>query len=898
VAVTIGTQLGTYEITALLGKVGMGEVYRARDTKLKREVAIKILPDEFSSDAAGRVSRFQREAEVLASLNHPNIAAIYDLQKAGDKRFLVLELVEGETLAERIARGALPLEEASAIARQVAEALEAAHEIGIVHRDLKPANIKITRDGTVKVLDFGLAKVRQVGNVDPSEAATNLTVSKPGMILGTPAYMSPEQASGRPCDRTSDVWAFGCVMYEMLAGRRAFEGENATEILAGILKGEPDWNHLPPPTAEAVRRLLRRCLEKNDRRRLRDFRDIALEIDDARQSAQNDRRLSMPIQEGRQSRAWMISAGVTALITAVLVVMGFQVLYPQHPDSSVYRSSINLPDGTHFPFSPTSESPAGRFALSPDGRRLAFIAKDSKRTMLWVRQLDTLAAQPLEGTEGAAFPFWSPDSRFIAFLAQGQLKKVAAAGGVPFRLCEAALSSTGAWNRDDVILFTPPGGSPLYRVPAAGGTPVPVTTLNAGEGDVQHWYPSFLPDGRRFIYSALRSKTGAEPRAIYVSSLDSKEPGSILLEGPSNAKYAKGYLLFARGNTLMAASFDAARLKLLGQPVALAAGLQTSVGSATGTAGAFSVSENDVLVYQTGLDAVRSQLGWFDRYGHPIRTLGEPADYGDVNLSPDGRRAAVSVLDPERGTRDIWIFDENGRRERFTFDSSNSFSPVWSPAGNTLAFSSQGTNVDIYQKNIRGSDNEHLVLGGDFGKFAEGWSRDGRFLLYVFGGAAFNRSDIWALPLFGDNRPFEVIQTPFVENQPRFSPDARWIAYTSNKSGNFEIYVASFPKPIDEKIISVAGGMWPRWSRDGKELFYLAPNNTLTVVALNIDGSSVTAGTARQLFQLHPRPQVRLDAYPYDVSPDGQRILVNSFLKETASKPITLVVRWTAEVRK
>ena len=894
----------------------MGEVYRAKDTKLKREVALKVLPVDVSTDR-DRLARFQREAEVLASLNHPHIAQIYGLEQTGDTFALVMELVEGEDLAQRIARGPLAIDEALPIARQIAEALEAAHDHSIIHRDLKPANVKVRPDGTVKVLDFGLAKaietgsgVRGPGSADAMNSPTlSIHATQSGIILGTAAYMSPEQARGNAVDKRTDVWAFGCVLYELLTGRRAFPGQTTADSLAAILEREPDWNALPAATPTPIRHLVQRCLAKDAKRRLRDIGDARIELDEA---------LSHPRESGlvtpaylsalvvarggaRERVAWAIAA--LCLVGLVVTLAFGRAGIPGRTavDTRVYQSSIVLPEGLRL-----AGQPAGRFALSPDGRRLAFVASDATgRPMLWVRRLDMLIAQPLSGTEGAAFPFWSPDSAFVAFLAQGKLKKVEVAGGSPATVCDAAFGAPGAWSPDDVILFTPKGGSSLYRVSASGGTPSPVTMLDAASGESQHSHPVFLPDGRHFFYLALGSKAGGvtDPRAVYVGSLDPREPRKLLLQGGSNAKYSQGYLIFLRQSTLMAQAFDLSRLELRGEAAPLVENTQLVSGTVTGAIGAFTVSETGALVYQTDLGMVRSELVWFDRAGKQVAVLGDRADYVDVSLSPDSARAAVTLRHPERGTLDLWLYDvARGLRERFTVDPGDEFAPAWSLDGARLVFSARRqTSIDLYQKASSGAGAEERLMETGLGQYQASWSPDGQHLVYVAGGGAIGRSDLWVLPLFGERKPFPFLETTSIETNAQFSPDGRWIVYAAGEFGRLEVYVLPFHgrdgAPPSGKRVSTAGGSWPRWRRDGREVVYLAPDNTLVSATVNGQAATFEVGDVRPLFKVQPRPYERLDAYPYDISSDGQRFLVNTLVDDTPSGPITLVVNWATGLK-
>ena len=768
--IRIGQALGPYVISAQIGEGGMGEVYRARDTKLDRDVAIKVLPEAFAADA-DRVARFQREARTLASLDHPNIAIIHGLEQAGDVHALVMELVPGDDLSQRIVRGAIPIDEALPIAKQIAEALEAAHERGIIHRDLKPANIKVRADGIVKVLDFGLAKVMEPfgagSDVSQPPTLTIPAMTQAGMILGTAAYMSPEQARGRAVDKRTDIWAFGCVLYETLTGHAVFTGDTLSDTIAAILDREPHWKALPEHTPSSVRRLLRRCLEKDPKRRLPDIADARLEIDEAETTPSDARDAGPTVSSSiarvrtRERVGWIIAA---ACLTGLVATLAFNRAGSGDrtpADIPSYSTSIVLPAGVSL----WSGNPPGRFVLSPDGRRLAMVASDSTgRSMLWVRPLDSRVAQALGGTEGATYPFWSADSRFIAFLAQNKLKKIGVAGGEVVTLCDASFGSSGAWNRDDVILFTPKGNSPLYRVSASGGTPTQVTTLETASGDVQHSFPFFLPDGRHFLYFVVGSQASRTvPRGVYVGALDSKAPGKLIEPGGSNAKYANGYLIFLRNGALLAQPFDVGRLELGGTPASLVDHIQTTGASASDVAGAFTVSETGVLAYQTG-SVVRSQLTWFDRAGTRLATLGDQADYVDVALSPDDTRVAVSLMDLEIGTRDIWIFDVARRLgERFTYESGDDFGPNWSrPGGDRIFFSSlRKGSIDLYEKPSSGSGSETLLLKDDLGKFNASASPDGRFLVYVGGGGVINQSDIWVLPLSGERKPAPFLETRF-----------------------------------------------------------------------------------------------------------------------------------------
>jgi eukaryotic-like serine/threonine-protein kinase len=912
-----GVRLGSYEVLAELGTGGMGEVYRARDPKLGRDVAIKVLPPLFLNDPERR-ARVEREARVLAALNHPNIAAIHEIADANGAPVLVLELVEGVTLAERLARP-IPVTEALTIARQIAEALEAAHDKGIIHRDLKPANIKITSAGVVKVLDFGLAKV-SAGNGAGPDLSQSPTVTaggtRDGMILGTPAYMSPEQTRGQAVDKRADIWAFGCVLYEMVTGRTAFAGDTVSDTIAAILDREVNWGALPQGTPSSIRRLLHRCLEKDPKRRLRDIADARLDIDEALSSgspdaliaprSQSDSAGVAAIARGRKALlqvAWGTAAS-SLLLVAALAVGGVLYLRRAPTDTHAYRSSILPPAGVSLP---VLLNPSARFSISPDGQRIAFVGTETGGVTrrLWVQSLDGLAAQPLAGTEGASLAFWSPDSRFIGFFAEGSVKRIDATGGPPLTLADnSSVDQGGAtWNRDGVILFAAFGaGNPIRRVSASGGAPTPVTTLHVEDGETRHAFPFFLPDGRHFLYLAVGSKTAGltSPNGIYVTALDSNER-KLLVPGGSNAMYAQGYLFFLRGQTLTAQPFDVERLKFTGDAVPIAERL--GIGGQTGAAGGFTVSQSSVLAYETGSadvgdlssGGVPTQLVWFDRSGKQIGVLGEQARSGHLRLAPDGRRAAVSVFDLARRTRDIWLFDiTRGLRTRFTVDPADEFNLVWSPDGNRVVFdASRKGHSDLYQKASSGAGAEEQLLTDSLDKYPVDWSPDGRFILFLIA-APKTGFDLWVLPLFGDRKPFQFLQTQFNERGGQFSADGRWVAYVSDESGKLEVYVAPFPGPGGKWQVSTTGGTQPRYRRDGKEIFYLAPDNKLMAAAVNGQGSAFEVGAVRPLFDTRPSGP----GFVYDVAPDGQRFLVNTLTEEVASTPITLVVNWPALLKK
>jgi Tol biopolymer transport system component len=876
----VGTRLGPYEVQGALGAGGMGEVYRARDARLNRDVALKILPEVFAADP-DRLARFKREAQVLASLNHPHIAAIYGLEEADGVRALVLELVEGPTLADRIARGPMPVEEALPVARQLTEALEAAHERGIVHRDLKPANIKVRPDGAVKVLDFGLAKALEPApvNADMSQSPTitSPAMTRMGMILGTAAYMSPEQAKGRAADKRSDNWAFGCVLFEMLTGHRAFSGEGVADTLAFILTKEPAWDLLPPETPPSIRRLLRRCLERDRTRRLADIADARLDLDEGvADGTGSGAALAPPSRSPSTPRRWLPWSIAAASLATTLWLAGITVFDRPAPDTRVVRGSILLPGrlGTRW-----GGTLGANLALSPDGRRLAFVATDTTgHRQLWLRTLDGSAARPLADTEDALSPFWSPDSRWLAFVANGKLKKMDPSGGPAVTLCESAVSG-GTWNQGDIILFTQSTTQLLAQVRASGGAPATVTALDA-KVEGRHAYPHFLPDGRHFVYVAMGF---TEQLAVYVGSLDSTQRSRLPLDA-GFVQYAQGFLLFARGSTLMAQPFDERRHALAGVAVPVAEQLRVD---APGRGSFFSVSATGMLVFQED-PSPGNELVWYDREGRPTSTLGTVADYTDLRLSPDGRHALVSIAEPGTTNRDLWIFDvARGLRTRFTSDPAPETHNVWSPDGSRIAFDSRRKgHRDMYQKASNGTGDEEVLLEDEFDKNPTAWSPDGRFILYI------RRSpnpNIWVLPLAGDRKPFPFRETPSSELPTAFSPDGRWVAYFSNESGRVEVYVSPFPGPGEKTLVSTAGGQDARWRQDGKEILYWA-NNKLMAAAVSADRGRFEVGDVKPLFDL-PKVAPRST---YDISPDGQRILAVTQKTQAGLAPLTLVVNWPA----
>ncbi|HYL34321.1 MAG TPA: protein kinase [Bryobacteraceae bacterium] len=878
--------IGHYRLSSKLGEGGMGEVYRATDTKLGRDVAIKVIPAVFAQDA-DRMARFAREAQVLASLNHPNIAAIYGVEE----RALVMELVEGPTLAERIAQGPIPLEEALPIARQIAEALEYAHERGVIHRDLKPDNVKITPEGRVKVLDFGLAKALSGDPISGNPASSptlTMRATVAGVILGTAAYMPPEQAKGKDVDRRADIWAFGVVLAEMLAGRQLYTAETASEVLAAVIMQEPDLSGLPAGTPAAIRKLLRRCLDKDPLRRLQAIGEARIAIEEtlAGPGATEEQPPAPPVAARPRSIYPWITASVLAIALAALAFMHFR---EKPSEAALVRFTISPPEKTAFVL--TGPNPNnGPPVLSPDGRRLAFNARMADgKVLTWVRSLDTLRAQPLEGTEGANYPFWSADGRSLGFFADAKLKTIDASGGPPRTLSDA-FGFGGTWNRDGVIVFSPAATGPLRRVPAAGGPSTPVTSLDQARHETTHRWPWFLPDGRHFLYLAV----AGERSSIRIGSLDGGQSKPVL-ENQLNAVYAQGYLLFARETTLMAQPFDVQRLVTSADAVPIVEQIGVPPIALHGL---FSVSENGFLVYSTG-SATTNQLAWFDRSGRQTATLGDPGETNFLELSPDGKYAATAINDSATRNPDVWIYDvARGLKTRFTFDPADERQPVWSPDARSVVFSSnRNGHFDLFQKHSSGVGNEELLFADGLEKFATSWSPDGKFLLFDARGDSKTKNDLWVLPVTpersGERKPIRFAQTPFNEMNGQFSPDGRRIAYQSDESRRYEIYVAPFPGPGGKRQISTAGGVEPRWRRDGKEIYYVAPDLRLMAAAVSVKGDVLEVGAVSPLFAVAGVG----GGYRYDVSADGQHFLVRTAPNATTEQRLTVVQNWTAALK-
>jgi len=874
-ALSVGDRLGPYEILAPIGAGGMGEVYRARDTKLKREVALKVLPNSFAGDPE-RMARFQREAEVLAALNHPNIAQIYGIED----RALVMELVEGQTL-----QGPLPLDTALNYAKQIADALEAAHDKGIIHRDLKPANIMITPAGVIKVLDFGLAAVAQ--SSDPSSPANSptLTISptRAGMILGTAGYMSPEQARGKAVDKRADIWAFGVVLYEALTGQRLFEGETVSDTLAAVLKTEPDLNRVPVK----VRGLLRSCLEKDPKQRLQAIGDWKLML------AEDTPVATAPSTSRLGWVAW-IAAAVLAVVAVVALWAPWRKP-PAAPDVKRYQIPMK---------GSVAGAPFLEFAVSPDGRNLAYITRGAA-TQLWIQSLDSIEPRALFALENAGgapiFPFWSPDSQSIAFVSGTKLRKVNISGGTPQTICDVNRTNitAGSWNRDGVMLVS--SGGTILRVSDAGGSLSPVVAPGTEKRFGN--FPFFLPDGRHFLYYG--SPASATGGAIFIGSLDAKPEAQdakavfpadtaplFALDPEQTAESGLGHILFRRVGALFSQPFDARRLRLTGEAVAVS----DQIGSFINLP-AYSVSANGVLIYHTGLSfRANSQLTWFDRQGHTTGTLGEPNSYAPATarVSPNGDRVALTLVDYSKSIADIWVSNvSHGPPTRLTFGPGYSCCAVWSPDSSRIAFTRRDGR--LYRKNADGTGEEEPLPVSGQNPTPTNWSHDGRYLLYTMPNAQ-GSVDIWVLPLEGGSKPFPFLSTPAEERDGVFSPDGRWVAYSSNETGARQIYVRPFSSSVRGKWLVSNGTSLgaPSWRQDGKELYYVAADGSVMAVPISAN-QGFQAGEPKTLFKL-PSDSV-LNA----VTPDGNRFLVGDAANSTQPSslpPFTVVLNWQAGLKK
>ena len=865
-AVEPGATLGSYEILSSLGAGGMGRVYRARDTTLGRDVAIKVLPEEFSQDTE-RLARLRREAQLLGSLNHPSIATLYGLEESDGELFLVMELVEGEDLSVRLAKGPLPIDEAISIARQVAEAVEEAHEKGVIHRDLKPANIKILPDGRVKVLDFGLAKAyaSDGGDKPAAELSQSPTLTRQtaaGVILGTAAYMSPEQAKGKQVDKRADIWAFGAVVFEMLAGRRLFEGEDVSETLAAVLRAEPDWEALPPQTPRSVRRLLERCLTRDLKKRLRDIGEARILLEESSTEATDV--VTTPVASASRKR-WA-SAVVAALALGFIAGIAFWSSR-RPPPAALVRYAITLQEGDRL-----FETSRHSVALSPDGSRLVYVANNQ----LYLRPMDQMEAVPIRGAELGRSPFFSPDGQWIGYWSDGLLKKVPAGAGAPITLCEATNPYGASWSSDGTILFGQgPGG--ILRVSENGGEPEVVVAV---EGDELAHGPQMLPGGTTLLFT-LADNLEWNDVMIVAQSLETGERRT-LVEGGSDARYApSGHLVYAIAENLVAVRFDAERVELLGGAVPVVEGVLRSSLSA---AAHFSFSERGTLVWVPG-NAVERELVWVDRAGQLTPLTERRGGFAEPRLSPDGARLAVNM------DNDIWILDiARDTLSPFTTEGRSS-SPEWSPDGEWIAFHAGGS---LYRKRADFSGEAELILESELTRYPSGWSPDGNWLAYAeLGGAGNVSASVVSIQNGGEPRP--LLETRFIEADVRFSPDGRWITYTSERSGRFEIYVQPFEGSGGWVQISTNGGNDPLWSRDGEEIFYTEQQRVM-VVEIETE-PELRAEEPELLFEGR---FIRTPRTNHDVTADGKRFVMVHASESGGSErqQLNVVLNWFQELER
>jgi len=878
-----GTRLGPYEIVAPIGAGGMGEIFRARDTRLDRSVAIKILPAEFAQDAQLKL-RLEREAKTISQLNHPNICTLYDVGHENGTDYLVMELCEGESLADKLSRGPLPIAQVLRYAIQITDALDKAHKHGIVHRDLKPANIMVTPT-SAKLLDFGLAK-NAGGVVVPafSGATEHKPLTAEGTIVGTFQYMAPEQLEGAEADARTDIFALGTLLYEMATGKRAFDGKTKTSLIAAIINRDPPpISQFQPLTPPAFERVVKTCLAKDPEDRWQTAHDVLLQLRWI-EEAGSQAGVAAPViarRKHRESLSWTVAA-LLLLATAAFAALWYRAISRK---PLRVETSIVAPDTIRV---------LGSY-VSPDGRTVAFTARHEGRSQLWIRPLDKSAPVVLPGTDNASFPFWSPDSRTLAFFADGKLKRIDVVGGPAQTITDAASGRGGTWNSDGVIVFAPTDREALRRVSAAGGKSVPVTRLEARE--YTHRFPSFLPDGKHFFFLNQTLSSGTDRGHIFVGDLEGMTP-KPLVAANSTAMYSPpGYLLFCRERSLIAQPFDARRLTLSGDAVSVADSVSTN--QLNGYAN-FSVSNNGVVALRRGPSISESRLFWFDRSGKQLAVVGQPGEFVRPRLSHDQRRVAVEVGDMGGRSPDIWVRDlARDTASRFTFNDTFDTGPVWSPDDRDIAYAYEspddGSRSLVHKISTGAGPQEILYPSREAASLLPtDWSRDGRFILFhqVISRTGTNL-DIWIYSL-SDKKAFPFLATNFREWQAQFSPDGKWVAYTSDESGSPEIFIQSFPVTGAKWQISTAGGAVPRWRSDGKELFYMGADSRLFSVPIHRSADTLEPGTPVPLFPTRPRP----GGLSYDVSSDGKRFLINTVEQDETQEPITLVQNWWAALPK
>jgi eukaryotic-like serine/threonine-protein kinase len=895
-----GTKLGPYEIGAPLGAGGMGEVYRARDTRLDRSVAIKILPPHLA-DKADASERFEREARTISSLNHPNICQLHDVGTHDGVRYLVMELLEGETLAERLRRGPLPMEQVLRYGAEIATGLQAAHRCGVVHRDLKPGNIMLTKSGA-KLMDFGLAKGMTSQKTVSSELTATLTSShatpltQQGTIVGTFQYMAPEQVEGNEADARSDIFSLGAVLYEMVCGKRAFEGKTLVSVAASILEKEPEpIRNLQPLTPASLERAIKKCLAKDPDERWQSAGDLASELKWISEGSGSLPAVAKPASAGgmRVSEwlAWMFLAMAVIAVVVLSLVLGFS-----GGNKPVVRTQIAATEKLQFNFVGDNGGPP---VISPDGKNIVFSGRADGKNQLLLRSMDKLTPQPIAGTDGATFPFWSPDSRSIAFFADGKLKRIDIAGGAALSICDAPAGRGGSWSGNGTIVFSPQFTDPLFQVPATGGNPTMVTRLS--DKFTTHRWPWFLPDSQHFLYlAANHAATGNANTAVVWASLDGKD-NKVLFASPSNALYASGRLLYIRDGTLMAQPFDGSSGKFNGEAVALSGDVQVD---GTVWRGTFSASESGTLIYQPGSAGAGTRLTWLDLTGKQLGSVAGPDSYALMELSPDDKKVAVTVGNP---VGVIWIYDVvRNIRTRFTFGEASSAGAIWSRDGKQIAYL-EGNSSNAYARKLivkaaDGSGQAREIMGlGSIQTLQEeldDWSPDGRYLLYDAGTIGReNGVDIWALPMFGDGKPFPYVSAPGDQGFAQFSPDGKWVAYASNETGRMEVYVVPFPWSGAKWQISTSGGTRPRWRHDGREILFEVPGSGKVMAAqVNSHGSNFAPEDVRLLFEGNNLPPNNAGSQ-WSLTSDGQRLLAIT-IGDTGSAPLTVIQNWTEELKK
>src|ERR1700756_27955 len=874
-----GTKLGPYEIVGPLGAGGMGEVYRAKDTRLDRTVAVKILPAHLSNDPV-RKQRFEREAKTISSLNHPHICVLYDVGHQDGTDYLVMECVEGETVATRLEKGPLPLEQVMKYGAQIADALDKAHRSGVLHRDLKPGNIVLATTGA-KLLDFGLAK--PISSLASGMTLTADTPPSPmtqeGTIVGTFQYMSPEQVEGKELDGRSDIFSLGAVLYEMLTGQSAFAGKSQLSVASAILEKEPapisSFKPLTPPGLDHV---IRRCLAKDPGERWQTARDLASELEWIIGSGSQAGPAVRAVGPAKVQRIlpWLVSLGLLVALTTVAIFWRDSISAEQ----TMYFSS-------RFPY------PARDIAVAPNGHTIAVVAylESARKNVIWIYELGSPNSNSLAGTEGATYPFWSPDGRFVAFFADARLKKLEVSGGPVQTICDAPNGRGGAWNKDGVIVFAPDTNVGLHRVSASGGSPTQISNPDKNRGEDGHRWPMFLPDGTHFLYLAANFSGRKGVNAIFVGSLDSNEK-RFVVDANANAAYAApGYLLFYRDKTLLAQSFDRKRFAVTGEPITVLTDIQYLPQIRRVL---FAVSNNGALVAQTGSAVALSQPVWFDRKGKEVGVVGPPDVYGNVFIAPNGRFVATDKTDmSSQNVVDIWMYElQRENSKRLTFDPSLNAVPVWSPDATRLAFgSNRQLEFDLYLKNSDGAQVEKSIVRDDVQKYPTDWSKDGKYILYTRG------ADFWFVTL-PELKSSLFLKAPAVLRNGQFSPDRKWVAYASNETGKWETYVTSFPDAQGKWQVSSGGGEQPRWRGDGKELFYLSSERKIMAAPVTT-GTNFDVGTPVALFQATPRPPILVyDLFVYDVSRDGQRFLINTQVKQAEAAPMSVVLNWTAKLNK